>query len=93
MTQTPTPLLLAVTAYQQEHAKLAPLKAAQAAAHAEAYDERGLPTNAPGAHEKHMQALEAHEAQQRQVQQARAELCSAALDTDVAGLTAGTAHA
>ncbi|MDR6218538.1 hypothetical protein [Deinococcus soli (ex Cha et al. 2016)] len=43
---------------------------------------RGLPTDVPGAYDRHMQALDAHDAQVRRVEQAEAALCAAARDAD-----------
>lgn len=81
MTTPSTALTAAAATYKTEHAKLAPLEAAWQRAHDAAYDQQGLPTDAPGAYSQHMTALNALEEQRQTVQQAGVALCLAALKT------------
>lgn len=78
MTLQSTAVLTAAATYRAEYARLPALRAALDAAHDEAFDARGLPTDVPGAYDRHMQALDAHDAQARRVEQAGAALCAAA---------------
>lgn len=87
MTNPAVQLMTAAATYKREHSKLAPLEAAQQAAHDDAYNEAGLPTSTPGAYARHMTAVDALEGQRRVVQRASAALCAAALKTDFGMLT------